>query len=277
MPAPTSTNGDESWKWRRLPTHVGASQRHVALSDALSRAVSTPSIWWHSTTRETLILGAGQNWTDVDLKRCRDQNVLVLKRRSGGTTVYAGSGVWGLDIAIPAGSSEWRADILEAYRWTGELWVETLKELGVDARMASVAEARSNSSDPDECSSLVSSICFANVSPYEIFVNSRKLVGFAQIRRSSAYVVQSGIHVQFPSARVARLMQTSDPEALAACVQNRVIGLAELVPFDPEIASVRATFERTLTRRSGRSIALGEWSAAETAQADEAHLSYAPS
>src|SRR5579859_3770607 len=263
--------------WRRLPTDEGRPELHIALSDALSRVVSVPSIWWHTTNRETLILGTGQPWSDVDIQKCRQQSVAVLKRKSGGTMVYAGPGVWGLDIAIPANAPEWRSDILEAYRWAGDIWVTALEILGIQARSVSIEEARAAASASSRCDALIRSICFATVSPYEVLVGTRKLVGFAQIRRKSSYVIQSGLYVRFPFERVASLVQTPDVDALASSLRERILGLVDLVPHNIGPRDAQRAFEEALAIHTNGRLVTGAWNPDETAQAAAAHLSFAPS
>src|SRR5579864_9176609 len=88
--------------WRILPFHVGATARHIALSDALVRFSHTPTIWWHETNEPTLLLGAGQSANDFNRDACVAQKIRLVRRHSGGTAVYAGPGVLGLDVMLPA-------------------------------------------------------------------------------------------------------------------------------------------------------------------------------
>src|SRR5579884_1240557 len=127
--------------WRLLPYDNGPSGRHFALSEALVRRAPCPTVWWHSTRRPTLILGAAQRRLDVSAARAA--GVRIVQRSTGGTAVYAGPGVIGQDLFLPAGHPLNLADIVESYHWLGQVWLGALQTLGVSGHLVSVDEARS--------------------------------------------------------------------------------------------------------------------------------------
>ena len=81
-----------------------------------------PTVWWHWTADPTVILGAGQLAAEVDLEACKAAGIHVVKRHSGGTTVYADPSLLGLDVALPPGHPLVEEDVVESYRWLGEVW-----------------------------------------------------------------------------------------------------------------------------------------------------------
>jgi lipoate-protein ligase A len=245
--------------WRRLPYHVGDSARHFIQSDALARVSTQPTLWWHSTERPTLILGAGQ--TGLDLARCEAAGVLAVRRQAGGTAVYAEKGVLGLDLMLPAGHRLAPPDVLETYRPLGELWNSALRSLGLPTRVVSVAEARrAASSLPPDAPIRVA--CFGTLSPYEVAVGNRKLVGLAQVRRRNGVLLQSAIHRRFYVGRLAALLGMEGPDDLEA-LRSAAIGLDELGELSPN--DVMDAFEHALKEERRVQLADGDWSAAERA------------
>ena len=126
-------------QWRKLPYDVVPSDLHFRQSDALVRLSQQPTLWWHSTERPTLILGAGQ--ARFDLSRCEAAGVLAVRRHAGGTAVYADAGVVGLDVMLPTGHPLALPDVVQTYRHFGEIWNGCLRSMGISAHLVSVAVA----------------------------------------------------------------------------------------------------------------------------------------
>lgn len=259
----------EPESWRLLPYDIGSSRRHIALGDALVRLVRQPTIWWHTTDQPTLVLGAGQTLSDVDLPACDAAGVLVVKRQAGGTSVYAASGVLGLDVALPAGHMLIKADVLEVYRWVGHVWSDALRQLGVACRVVEVAEARAASGQPAAVQRAVQLACFGSLSPYEVVVGTRKLVGLAQVRRRPGTLVQCGIYTYFDSDLLASLLSVPDRSAMVVALQAAAVGLDQVAPPGITLDMVRNSWEASLSQLHGVGLHPGDWSDEELAHASE--------
>ena len=256
----------DSETWRLLPYHNGSSAYHFALSDALARHVRTPTIWWHATESPTLILGAGQASGDIDLEACADAGVRIVKRQAGGASVYAARDVLGLDIALPSDHPLVAGDILEAYRWLGEVWVDATKSLGANSRLVSIAEARASQQSTQYAEALRLA-CFGSLSPYEVAVAQKKLVGLAQVRRRSGILLQSGIHLWFSAREFCALLRTSEPGKVAQLLEEVAIGLAEATGRSLNEGDVMDAFHRSIRRLLGVRLAEGEWTEQELQRA----------
>ncbi len=267
----------EPESWRLLPYDVGSSRRHVALGDALVRLLRRPTIWWHTTDQPTLVLGAGQSLRDVDLPACEEAGVLVVKRQAGGTSVYAASGVLGLDVALPAGHPPITSDVLEAYRWVGHVWADALRQLGVPCRVVEIAEARAAPRWPAAVQRSVQIACFGSLSPYEVVAGSRKLVGLAQVRRRAGTLVQCGIYAHFDADRLSSLLAVPDRPAVVAALQEAAVGLDQVAPPGVTLEEVRNAWEASLSRLHGVRLQPGDWSDEELAHACEVERSEATS
>ncbi|HZU12759.1 MAG TPA: hypothetical protein VFB58_07970 [Chloroflexota bacterium] len=236
--------------WRRLPYHVGPSARHVAMSDRLVRHGRVPTIWWHSTDSPTLLLGAGQTLNGAAR---RDETV---RRHAGGTAVLAGPGVLGLDVMLPAGHPLAPPDIVEAYRWLGETWVGALSNLSIDAHLVTIAEARAAPRDP-----ALAAACFGSLSPYEVTVAGRKVVGLAQVRRTNGTLLQAGVHLRFDADALASALYPGNPGPFAERLRLFAMGLHEVT--DAGADTIMDAFHRALTDSLGIALRDGEWSIGE--------------
>jgi lipoate-protein ligase A len=245
-------------RWRHLPTHQGASELHFRLSDALVRVGREPTVWWHGTSTPTLIVGAAQRLTgggggDV---------IARVQRGAGGTAVLATADVLAHDVFLPMEHPLVLRDVVESYRWLGETWRDALRELGVEARVVSIAEARGDV-PPEGLRDAIKAACFGSLSPYEVVVGRRKLVGLAQVRRTRGVLWQVGIHRQFDAERLAALVARERTEDVATELRLRSLGLAEVLPGEVDDEEIRGAFARALRQRYGVELAPGRWTEEE--------------
>jgi lipoate-protein ligase A len=260
-----SVNAQRDAVWRRLAYSIGDSRHHIALSNALVRLATVPTVWWHSTARPTLILGTGQRTEELVPPVSDGRDTHIVRRHTGGTAVLAAPGVLGLDVALPAAHPLSGTDIVEAYRWLGETWAAALHAFGVEAHIVSIAEARA--AGQCQIPEVVRMACFGTLSPYEIAVGGRKLVGFAQVRRRSGVLLQSGIHLHFDARGIAALLPSADPESTAVDLGERAVGLDEVAVGQPNEIDIMQAFERALEDVTGTRLIDGDWTADELALA----------
>ncbi|MGH2447024.1 MAG: lipoate--protein ligase family protein [Chloroflexota bacterium] len=227
-------------RWTTLAFDVGPASEHFARSNRLVREVVEPSVWWHKASQPALILGVGQQ-TSIDLQTCRALEIEVVRRQAGGTAILAQPDVLGLDVALPPDHILVRGDIVEAYRWLGETWGGALRKLGIDARVISVAEARLTSFDSAD---ILRAACFGSLSPYEVAVAGKKLVGMAQVRRKTGVLLQSAVHRRFDSTMLARLL--GGGRDLEAQLDAAATGLDDVTSEAPTDEAVIAAFAESL-------------------------------
>jgi lipoate-protein ligase A len=164
---------------------------------------------------------------------------------------------------LPAGHSLAAGDVVEAYRWFGEVWVDATHALGAESRIVSIAEARDRAGQPTEINALQLA-CFGTLSPYEVAVGSRKLVGLAQVRRRNGVLLQSAIHLHFDAATLARLVEPESMEQLAAALRSAAVGLHDVAPDEPSAGRVMEAFRICLLAKMGIGLHMGDWTPAET-------------
>jgi lipoate---protein ligase len=251
--------------WRRLPCDGGASEGHFRLSDALARLVNAPTLWWHWADRSAIILGAGQSGMEVDIGACAAAGVHIVKRSSGGTTVYADPALLGLDVALPPGHRLNGADVAESYRWLGEAWVNVLRRFDVSAHLVSIEEARAPSRTTETLESILRLACFGSVSPYEVLVRGRKLIGLSQVRRGGRVLFQSGIYLHFAADVLTTLLQIPDRQSAASELAEVATGLDSITDQDIGRCDIIRAFSDVLSERLGVDAVEGPWTPEELA------------
>ena len=264
--------------WRRLPFSNGSAvDLLVGVEGMIAGLAATgrPAIRWSRTNHPALLLGSSQRPDEADLAACAAQGVTVHKRRSGGTAVFADPSLLWLDVALPAGHALLPTNVTEAYRWLGDVWAAALRELGVGARVISVDEARAMNAalDPE-----VRRVCFGGVSPYEVFVGERKIVGLAQIRRRPGAVLQAGLYTDWEPERVSALLSGTEAarERRTALLARRALGLRDVGVEAPRFEDVIHLWGAALQRTLGAALGDDTWVADEQAAMSAAHERYAP-
>ncbi len=220
-------------------------------------------MWWHATQTPTLLVGRGVGVRAVS----SGSGARIVPRPTGGGAILAGPGVVGLDIAMPADHGLLTGDIVRDYRWLGEVWADALLRLGLNATPVSIEECRDrNMADaPDHDLSLV---CFGTVSPFEVVVDGRKVVGLSQVRRQGGVVFSSAVHIDVDPAEIAfELPLSNDRRAsLARVLSNRAASVQMLAGRETTASEVIDAFRLALRSRLGVRLRRGAWGKREVCQ-----------
>lgn len=164
------------------------------------------SAWWFDTEVDAIVLGSSQDESVVDARECRVQGIDVVRRRSGGGLVFVTTeGTLWLDVVLPAHHPLWDSDLVSSSFWLGELWIESLRALGVDG----LVQHR----DRLEHNALSDLLCFAGRGPGEVFTNDgSKVVGISQRRTRAWARFQSAVSLRWEPERFVGLLSRPVPE-----------------------------------------------------------------
>lgn len=246
--------------WLRLPLLRAPQSYHLALTDVLlqSAAERPPLLYWQIADPAAMVLGIGESFSDLNITACQQEGLRIYRRAAGGTAVLAGPDLLSLDVILPPGHPLAGRDIVEAYRWFGELWAATLQGLGLPARTVPPAEAhaprtRSALAQAGRLEHLLRQSCYGAVSPYEVVVNGRKLVGLDQVRRKVGFLFQGGLLLRWEPERLASLLAALPEErsAFAEGLRTRAAGLDELLGRATSPDEIIARFEQLAQERYG--------------------------
>lgn len=254
-------------RWRRLPNSAAAMGWQLAHTEALFAGLAAggpPTIRWYRPTRRALVLGHGQVLDRADLAAARAAGIAAYKRTSGGAAVLIDRAALSLDIALPASHPLTTTDVTLAYRWVGDVWADALRALGiVDARTIPTGEVREMPAlPPDDTLRLA---CYGTLSPWEVVVGRRKVVGLSQVRRRAGVVYPIGVHLLWRPERLTRLLALTPAarRALTASLGRLAAGLDELLGQPVAANEVIIAVERALIQRVGVALTRGGWTHAE--------------
>ena len=247
--------------WRVLPLAIDDQQIHIDFSEQLL-AIAQPgdpaTLYWSQAQPEGLVLGFSQQPTILNAQAIAHHPLPIYHRRAGGTAVLVGQHLLGLDVMLPAGHPLILPDLVESYRWLGETWVATLRELGIATRAIPPAEAHAQRGllkqpATRERESILRRACYGSLSPYEVVTpgTNLKVVGLDMIRRRAGTLLQAGILLNWETETlVALLAHTPQEQAiLREGLRERAIGLDTLAGRAIPVETIIATFERVLTSR----------------------------
>ena len=244
-------------KWRVLPLTIAPQQYHIDLSEQLLMAASPgepATLYWSQAETHGLVLGFSQKQSILNQAALIIKPLPLYHRRAGGTAVLVGPGLLSLDVILPAGHPLILQDIVESYRWLGEVWVKTLGNLGVETRLVAPQEAhaqrallKQEASRKDE--TVLNRACFGSLSPYEVIAEKRKVVGLDMIRRRTGSLLQAGILLKWDIEPLVELLgHTTEEQAnLRTGLPERAVGLDSLLARHISASEVISTFEEVFS------------------------------
>lgn len=259
--------------WRHLPFSDEPMGRQLALSDALLNQLASthaPALRWYISRQPALVLGNGQKPSIINLRACQEAGVHAYRRTSGGTAVLVNEDLLSLDLALPAAHQLATNDVVQAYRWVGELWEHALHQLGVTkARALPTEEVRALTALAKD--DVLRLACFGTLSPWEVVVGTgrRKLVGLCQIRRRPGTLFQVGLHLHFHSKALGTFLDlnNNNRKTLGTRLHNAVVSLEEAAGRPISATEAVASFEDALTRRLGIQCIAADWISTEVSEA----------
>jgi lipoate-protein ligase A len=258
--------------WRLIHSDASPMGRQLALGEAMLAGLAErpePTLRWYLTRDKALLLGNGQHPDAADLAACAARGVRVYRRTTGGTAVLVDADAVSMEVALPAGHPLSSGDVVRAYQWIGEAWAQALRSLGVSEAWAiPTEEVRALPPLPKD--DLLRLACYGTLSPFEVVVGTRKVVGLCQVRRRPGTIYQVDTHLRWRPGHLAPLLSIppADQRRLARRLRGVACGLDELagrsVPADEVIVAVEAA----LAERLGVRLALGDWRPDERAAAE---------
>ncbi|HUU27285.1 MAG TPA: biotin/lipoate A/B protein ligase family protein [archaeon] len=201
---------------------------------------------------------------ELDLELCRKLGVRVVRRPTGGRSVYHARELT-YSVAGP-GNTEWLGRTTgESCRLIARGILRSLALLGVEPDLARNPVKQGRNSSPK-----LANPCFTSVSRYEISCNGRKLVGSAQRRLSGgrALLQQGSLLLHNTQGRLVELMTGSrsaeERSRLAEDIEQQAAGLAEILGRPVDFAEAADAFRRGFGEAFGCSLVPGEPTDEET-------------
>lgn len=166
----------------------------------------TPTLRLFAWSEPWLSIGCLQQVSEVDVSACQRAGIPIVRRSSGGTAVLHEHTV-AFSLAVPPDHPLSVSDIVESYRLLAPPARLALRKIGISAELVRLEEAHRGRPN-----GFGSAACFAALSPYELVVGSRKLVGNSQLRRRGAILHHAVMMLDFNPGRFAGFLKTGSLE-----------------------------------------------------------------
>lgn len=157
---------------------------NMAIDEMLMRrqdnGESPPTIRFYQWKPVAISLGQFQNIDSINLQRCDEKNVDIVRRITGGRAILHKNDVT-YSVVAPDTNRIVSGKLMDTYKKISVALLEGLKILGVQAEL-SAGEHGSGSRD---------TVCFNSTARFELTTLGKKLIGSAQCRRYGA-VLQHG-------------------------------------------------------------------------------------
>lgn len=181
----------------------------------LAEPVLRPAVRLWTYAAPGIVLGCAQASLRERLAGCTTP---FAQRDSGGGAVLTGPWMLSASIVLPAGHALVGTGTVSSYRWLGVLHAGLLRDLGIGAYAVPPEEARL--ALPADA---LKWACFGGLSPWEVVVGQRKIVGLAQVRRRTGVLLTSGTLIappEWPLLCGALGGDPADADRLRACTTS---------------------------------------------------------
>jgi len=242
--------------WRIYPLTIADQQQHIEQSERLLSSMQPgdpPTLYWSLAEPAGLVLGFSQKPDTINQAALAAQPLPIYHRRAGGTAVLVGPHLLSLDVVLPAGSPLVLPDIVESYRWLGEAWVAALHLLAIQTHLVLPDEARTQQARRKQAETrsyelLMHRACYGTLSPYEVAVDQRKVVGLDMIRRRAGSLLQAGVLLHWDTSILAQVLghTAEEQQLLREGLCERAVGIDTLAGRVIEASEVVAAFEHVL-------------------------------
>ena len=202
---------------RIIPYSVNSATFNMAADEYLLSLPGT-ILRLYGWEQPTLSFGRFRGGTeDINREVCRRENIQVVKRKSGGKTVLHQHEI---TYTLATDTSLFPLSVIESYRLISQPIAACFRKLGLTPEMK---KTKGNQTE--------SSICFKEVSAYELTIDQKKLVGSAQFRRKKRFLQHGSILMDMDWKLWRNIWNIPDDSPI---LENRITTLKKQLGYLPE-------------------------------------------
>lgn len=191
------------------------------ITQQLAEPVHAPRLRLWTYPAPGVVLGCSQGGLLPQVQRAAPPECEIALRRAGGGAVLTGPWMLSASVVLPPEHRLLAGGLVASYHWLGAVHAGLLRDMGIDAHAIAPEELGHSRSRPG-----LAWACFGGLSPWEVVVDGRKLVGLAQFRRRNGVLLTSGTLMFRPKWEV--LCQALErPPADAAALDDCTLSCAD--------------------------------------------------
>ncbi len=197
--------------WRLIDSGPTDAYMNMAVDEAIAISVIKgdvpPTLRFYQWQGPAISLGCYQRSEEVDLLYCRERNIPVVRRPTGGRAILHGG-----DLTYSFSSKNtppfFSDGLLKTYNHISAAFLHALKGLGFPVVMKTRKEKGRVLTG--------SSICFQSVSFGEITIDNKKIIGSAQKRWTEGFLQQGSILLRLNTGEMLRVFRGSRTEEITS-------------------------------------------------------------
>ncbi len=234
--------------WRFLNTGAKNGFLNMAIDEVLATKTVPKDNWSifrvYQWQPYAISLGYNQDPNDLDLEKCQQDHIDVVRRPTGGRAVLHAEEIT-YSIIVPKNSDFYSREILTTYNRINKGILEGLLLLGVKAELVEhvVAEKKSRAKE--------SIPCFSRSAKFEIAYEGKKLVGSAQRRYEQSILQHGSILVGTFHLRLAdyiKALKGVRAERFRQALAEKTISISQIlstpVNYDRLVWALKTGFQR---------------------------------
>jgi len=241
-----------NYAWRLIDTGSCSAAYNMALDEAIAITVrqdlSPPTLRIYGWNRPSLSIGCFQKSGDVDTAYCRDNDIHIVRRPTGGRAVLHNDEIT-YSFSVKTQTGLFSKGLLDSYKKISTALVFALSKVGLSPHsriQKPKPKSKIQNSEPHN------PLCFESISYGEVSVNNTKVIGSAQKRWVDGLLQQGSIPFTINGDEILRLCR----RAILQIRKEPLIGLKQIVPglsHDELKDAIRIAFEETFQIKLARS------------------------
>lgn len=162
----------------------------------LAVPVVTPKIKFWKYCIPAVVLGCSQRGSVSRNDSYQRAGIDAIGRRAGGGAVLVGPWMLSVSVVLSHPHPLVANSPMSSYQWIGETFVTALKKLEINADIVGSKSKKQRSTKSGGRN--LDWACFGSLSPWEVTVADKKIVGLAQVRGQTGVLLVAGLLISCP-------------------------------------------------------------------------------
>ena len=209
----------------------------------LSVTVIEPKMRFWTYEAPGVVLGCSQRGLVSAVDAAHRAGVPLAGRQAGGGAVLTGPWMLSVSVVLPTTHPLSLGGALAGYRRIGEGFAKVLRDTGIEAHALAPEDARAT--QQAGAGTDLQWACYGGLSPWEVVVGRRKIVGLAQVRRRTGVLVAAGLLLGRPDWALL-CKAVGKPIGDAAVLAQRTSSCEEELGWEPPLADIAFALRRQL-------------------------------
>lgn len=206
--------------WYLVDSGPNNGSLNMAIDEYLATSVNceVPILRFYQWQPYAISLGYNQRSADIDLEKCRQDKIDIVRRPTGGRAVLHAEEVT-YAVIIPKPASDWFQNSTRVtYQFISQALVAGLAKLGLSVKL----ENRTHGNVAYAARTSAAIPCFTAAAQHEVMFQGKKLIGSAQRRFSSAILQHGSILLGDFHLKLPQYLKINNPKEQIALQQSLV-------------------------------------------------------